>query len=69
MLWRCTSRAARNDRTAFHLPSRNQKDTRARVFVAFTPSIDRISDMTMLPIASSDSASTFAIRSYSPNKG
>ncbi len=47
----------------------SQKATRASVFVAFTPSIDRIFDTTSFPIASYESASTFAIRSYSPNSG
>ena len=46
-----------------------QKATRASVFVAFTPSIDRIFETTTFPIASYESASTFAIRSYSPKSG
>ncbi len=49
--------------SAFRMNS--QKATRASVFVAFTPSIDRIFDTTSFPIASYESASTFAIRSYS----
>ncbi len=48
---------------------RGQNATRASVFVAFTPAIDRIFETTSFPIASYESASTFAIRSYSPNSG
>ncbi len=47
----------------------SQNETRASVFVAFTPSTERIFETTRFPIASKDSASTFAIRSYSPNSG
>ncbi len=42
---------------------------RARVFVAFTPSTVRMLWTTKSPMESNDSASTFAIRSYSPKSG